>query len=107
MPAIITGLWVQEKRRQFGLSQEELAQLLNISAKTVWRWEHDKNRPIRALHDRLVHFFETFSNNLQVFNGAQQIEGCRLLLQLGDGLFDGPEDLATRSDDYRYGKPQA
>lgn len=36
---------IKERREKLGLSQQELANELNISMHTVWRWENEKIEP--------------------------------------------------------------
>ena len=43
----MTEDYLREIRRRLGLSQEELARLLNVSCATVNRWEQGKNKPSR------------------------------------------------------------
>ena len=43
----MTEEYLREIRRRLGLSQEELARLLNVSCATVNRWEQGKNKPSR------------------------------------------------------------
>lgn len=39
--------YLREIRRKLGISQEELARMLNVSCATVNRWELGKNKPSR------------------------------------------------------------
>lgn len=44
---------IKEIRTKLGLTQEELAQKLNVSFSTVNRWENGKTKPLPALLDRI------------------------------------------------------
>ena len=50
----MTGTWITTLRQQLGLSQVELAALLNVSNVTVNRWENDKAEPQPAALERLT-----------------------------------------------------
>jgi len=41
------GSYLRQMRKSLGLSQEDLARILNVSYATVNRWEQNKNRPSR------------------------------------------------------------
>lgn len=39
------GMFLKEQRKEKGITQEELAQILNVSNRTISRWENGKNMP--------------------------------------------------------------
>lgn len=41
------GIYLRKIRKSLGLSQEDLARMLNVSFATVNRWEQNKNKPSR------------------------------------------------------------
>ncbi|MDE6954090.1 MAG: helix-turn-helix transcriptional regulator [Erysipelotrichales bacterium] len=40
-----TGMFLKEQRKEKGITQEELAQILNVSNRTISRWENGRNMP--------------------------------------------------------------
>jgi predicted ATPase/transcriptional regulator with XRE-family HTH domain len=51
------GVWLRRQRRQFDLTQLELAQRMACSVVTVRKLERDELRPSKQLAERLVHTF--------------------------------------------------
>lgn len=39
------GMFLKEQRKEKGITQEELAEILNVSNRTISRWENGKNMP--------------------------------------------------------------
>ena len=37
-----TGMFLKEQRKEKGITQEELAQILNVSNRTISRWEMEE-----------------------------------------------------------------
>ena len=52
------GSFLKELRREKKLTQEELAELLNVSARTVSRWETGSNMPDISMLVELAEFYE-------------------------------------------------
>lgn len=48
--------YLREIRKKLGLSQEDLARLLNVSCATVNRWEQGKNKPSRLAQQSIEAF---------------------------------------------------
>ncbi len=48
------GRKIIEFRRALGLSQRDLAELLEVAVSTVSRWENGHNKPHRWVRQRLV-----------------------------------------------------
>ena len=44
---------VREIRKQLNMTQDGLAQLLNVSRSTVNRWENGKTKPLPIIQDRI------------------------------------------------------
>ena len=53
MDQIKVGKFIAELRKEKNLTQEELAELLGVSSKSVSRWENGKNLPDAALYQPL------------------------------------------------------
>ena len=53
MNQIKVGKFIAELRKEKNLTQEELAELLGVSSKSVSRWENGKNLPDAALYQPL------------------------------------------------------
>lgn len=49
----ITGIFIAEKRREKNLTQEQLAQRLGVSNKTVSKWENGRNMPDYSVVEQL------------------------------------------------------
>ncbi len=54
------GEKIRASREYFGLSQTKLARHLKIDPTTLSRWEESKNKPSKALFERLDNFFNSF-----------------------------------------------
>lgn len=39
------GMFLKEQRKEKGITQEKLAQIFNVSNRTISRWENGKNMP--------------------------------------------------------------
>lgn len=70
MNQIVTGQFIKECRKQKGLTQEQLAERLNISCKTVSKWECGKGLPEVALMLPLCNELNITVNEL--------LSGCRI-----------------------------
>ena len=72
----MTGVYLRKIREQLGLSQEELARLLNVSFATVNRWEKYKNKPSRLALQNIDTFCK--ENSLQTVSEWLMTRGeCR------------------------------
>ena len=60
------GVYLREVREKLGLSQEDLARMLNVSFATVNRWEKEKNKPSRLAIQNIDAFCK--NNNLQTLS---------------------------------------
>lgn len=60
------GAYLREVREKLGLSQEDLARMLNVSFATVNRWEKEKNKPSRLAAQSIDAFCK--NNNLQTLS---------------------------------------
>jgi len=58
------GKFIQEMRKQKGLTQEELAEKLNVSNKTISRWENGINLPDASLYNLLCQELNISINEL-------------------------------------------
>jgi len=47
------GKFISQKRKEKNLTQEQLAELLNINNRTISRWENGKNMPDISLFNPL------------------------------------------------------
>ena len=58
------GAMIKNLRRERGLTQRQLAEALNISDRTVSKWERGQGVPDLSLIDSLARLFETDLQNL-------------------------------------------
>lgn len=58
MDQIKIGAFIKELRKENGLTQEQLAEKLNVSGRTVSRWETGTNMPDISLLTELAEFFD-------------------------------------------------
>ena len=70
MNQIITGQFIKECRKEKGLTQEQLAEKLNVSPKTVSKWECGNGMPDVSLMLPLCNELGTTVNEL--------LSGCRI-----------------------------
>jgi hypothetical protein len=81
-----------ELRRDLNLSRERMARLVDVSAKTVERWEHQQALPARAssrVRDQLAHIQEMRDLGLSVYTP----EGFRQFLRTPLPTFGGKTPL--------------
>lgn len=81
-----------ELRRDLSLSRERMARLVDVSAKTVERWEHRQGLPARAsarLRSQLAQIQEVRDLGLRVYTP----EGFRQFLKTPLPAFDGRTPL--------------
>ena len=53
MNQIATGNYIAQKRRALNLTQEQLGEILNVSNKTVSKWENGKCMPDYSIVEKL------------------------------------------------------
>ena len=70
MNAKQVGLFMQELRKEKGITQKELAEALHVSNKTISRWETGKGYPEVSLMKSISDYFEITVTEL--------LSGCRL-----------------------------
>lgn len=70
MNAKQVGLFIQELRKEKGITQKELADALHVSDKTISRWETGKGYPEVSLMKSISDYFEITVTEL--------LSGCRL-----------------------------
>ncbi len=51
------GSFLSELRKEKGITQRELAEILNVSAKTISHWERDEHSPDLSIIPLLAEFF--------------------------------------------------
>ncbi len=82
------GEIIREKRRELSLTQEQLADLLGVSAPAVHKWEKGTTYPdittlpalARSLYDRITEDLE-HSDEFAFFRGSPEYEQLRPLLK--------------------------
>jgi DNA-binding XRE family transcriptional regulator len=82
----------EELRRDLSLSRERMARLVDVSAKTVERWEHQGSLPTRAsarIRTQLAQIQEVRDLGLCVYT----LEGFRQFLKSPLPAFDGRTPL--------------
>ena len=58
MDQIKTGAFLKELRREKGITQEQLAEELGVSGRTISRWETGSNMPDISLLVEIAGFFD-------------------------------------------------
>ena len=66
------GCFIKELRKEKGITQEQLAEILNISGRTVSRWETGNNMPDISLLVEISEFFEV--SVTEIINGERKSE---------------------------------
>ena len=66
------GSFLRELRTQKGLTQEQLAEKLNVSGRTVSRWENGNNMPDLSIIVELADFYDVDIRDL--LNGERKSE---------------------------------
>lgn len=66
------GSFLRELRTQKGLTQEQLAEMLNVSSRTVSRWENGNNMPDLSIIVELADFYDIDIREL--LNGERKSE---------------------------------
>ena len=66
------GSFLRELRTEKGLTQEQLAEKLNVSSRTVSRWENGNNMPDLSIVVELADFYDIDIREL--FNGERKSE---------------------------------
>ena len=72
MDQVKIGSFIKEIRKEKGLTQEQLAEKLGVSQKSVSRWETGKTMPDYSL---LPNICETLEINVAELLGAEKIAG--------------------------------
>lgn len=81
------GTKIRELRKRRGMTQEQLAECLNISSQAVSEWENGTSVPDMSLAPRLAAFFEMSTDEL--LSAKNNMAEKRVLLhalKLGYGL---------------------
>lgn len=66
------GRFLKELRKEKGLTQEQFAEKLNVSGRTVSRWETGSNMPDISLLVEIAEFYDT--NIPEIINGERKSE---------------------------------
>lgn len=66
------GRFLKELRKEKGLTQEQFAEKLNVSSRTVSRWETGSNMPDISLLVEIAEFYDT--NIPEIINGERKSE---------------------------------
>jgi transcriptional regulator with XRE-family HTH domain len=51
---VIFSTWIKQRRHELGLTQAQLANLLDVDKQSVSNWECGRNEPWGAMQDRIV-----------------------------------------------------
>ncbi len=93
MNQIITGAYIAQKRRILNLTQEQLAEMLGVSNKTISKWENGKCMPdygiiqalCEALHvtlSELIDGEDAAEDSVRVYDDAQILDLLRRTQEL-------------------------
>ena len=72
MDQIKIGKFLKELRKEKGITQEQLAEILGVSNRTISRWETGNNMPDISLLVVIADFFEV--SILEIINGERKSE---------------------------------
>ena len=67
------GEKLKQLRKDHHLSQEELAQILNVSRQTISRWESSITTPDLAMLEKICHYFHISYNDFLEDKKAKKI----------------------------------
>lgn len=96
MDQVVIGEFLRELRKEKDLTQEQLADKLNVSRRTVSRWETGSNMPDLDILVELADFYDVDLRD--IFNGKRREE--KMDAELKDTLLqaaDYTQELANRS----------
>ena len=93
MNQIITGMYIAQKRRMLNLTQEQLAEMLGVSNKTISKWENGKCMPdygiiqplCEALHVTLSELMDgedAAKDSVRVYDDTQILDLLRRTQEL-------------------------
>lgn len=58
------GSYIKSKRKEIGLSQKDMARLLNTKEKNIIKWENDNILPEKSYINSLAEVFNTTVENI-------------------------------------------
>ena len=90
------GSKIKEYRRQYNYSQRDLAELLNVSAKSVGRWEQNKTKPSVDELKLLADIFGISEAELLRDDNELNMNSVESAL---DKISDGVDNLVTGQDE--------
>ena len=98
MAAMEIGKYIQQLRRQKGLTQEQMAGALGVTSAAVSKWETDAALPDVSLLCPLARLLGTTVDDLLGFQPALERGEIDALMERGRRLFEGllreyPDDL--------------
>lgn len=99
------GLFLKELRKQKGLTQEQLAEMIGVSDRTVSRWETGKNMPDLSILVELADYYEI--DIREIIDGKRK--GENMNRELKDTLFkvadysDTQKQKAERAGNNAFG----
>lgn len=102
------NLIIQEKRKELGLTQEEVAQFLNVSAPAVSKWEKGITCPDISLLPSLARLLKTDLNALFCFREDLTLEEislfCKEIIQTAqtDGILSAFDTAVQKMQEYPH-----
>lgn len=54
-----TGKWIQNKRKENGLSLDDLAKAVGVNRATIYRWESNESTPPASAVSTIAHILNT------------------------------------------------
>lgn len=72
MEQIQIGSFLKKLRKEKGITQEQFAEVLNVSARTISRWENGNNMPDISLLIKIADFFDV--SIPEIINGERKNE---------------------------------
>ena len=90
MKSMTVGDKIRQKRQEYGMSQEQLANLLDVNLKTVYRWEKNETLP---RFDMIKKIAEIFDCSPGWFLTDKWIEEDGTLPDIDPAIFTIPPDI--------------
>ena len=87
---------IRQKRQELNISQEKLANLLNVTLQTVYRWEQDKTVPRSDILRKMAEIFDVspawFLSNKWVEPGVEPQDIDPAILEIPPDVLDVLKD---------------
>ncbi len=76
---VTLGEKLRNRRIELGLSQSQVAKILNTDEQYVYAWENNHNKPIISMYPRIIEFLECFPFEIDTTTLGGRIKKYRYL----------------------------